>query len=627
MLLHVVAISSSIALSMALTWVICRIAMRLGWVSRPIPDRMPVSPTPILGGTAIFLAFLLCAGILGNFRDPMVALLIWTAAAAYVLGTIDDFCRLSPRWKLFGQVVIGLIFLSFAPAVSLTGVRLLDLLIAAVWIIGITNAFNLLDNINGLCGGTAVLVGVFQGAHFFISGNEQLGWLSIGFAGAICGFLVFNFPSGRIFMGDSGSMLVGFWLASTTLTGVRYSHRNHITSTLFPLLIMIVPICDTTLVTLTRMLRRRPISLGGTDHLSHRLVAYGFSKRDAVLALWCVSLLMGVVALLTLIYGAFSLVSTVALLVVAVAIVGVYLTRFELRPPSIASETASRPLHSPKWLQLGMQLSCDAILAVAAYYTAYLLRFDSMAQSRNMVVFYDSVLQLLIIKVTVFVALGAYRRWWQYFGLKDALRIGFASAVASLTVIAYFAAAYRLYNFSRIVFALDFLAFTLLAISVRFSFRLFDSFAPTNHRVNVVIYGADDEGETTLHFVAKHYPIRVIGFLDADEAKRNLMIHSIPVRGDLTHLLDLTRDWNVKAVLLSSCLGPDETARLQTECRRLGIELLRLRFELEELAGSGTSLWKELAPGERIPSALVRPEVATSLVSAAPRPEARAMSD
>ena len=583
----------SLLVSAALTWLFCATAWRLRWIPQPVPNRLPVKPVPILGGAAIFAAFLVPLTVHRLVFHGADAFLILLATAAFILGATDDIWNLKPRWKLLGQLAIALMFLNSVGLVSIVGYRAIDALLVVVWIVGITNAFNLLDNINGLCGGTAALVAGFQAVNFYISGDLQLASLCFVFAAALCGFLLFNFPAGRIFMGDAGSMFIGCWLATTTLVGVQHSHRNHVATILFPLLIMIVPICDTTLVTLTRKLRRRPVSLGGTDHLSHRLVAYGLSKRGAVIALWGVTSTAGTVGLLTLFYGAVSFVSAAALLVVFVAILGIYLTGYELLPES--SDAQAAPLRSPKWLRIGLGLACDVILIAAAYYTAYLLRFDSSTQRQNLQLFYGSVAELMLIKLAVFVGLGAYRRWWQYFGLRDAFRIGSASAIASLVAVAYFAAIYRFYDFSRIVFVLDFLAFTLLAIAFRFSFRLFDSFAPASHRANVLIYGADDDGETALHFVGKHYPFKVVGFLDEDASKRDLVIHSVPVRGGVRHLDHLVRAWNVKAVLLTSALSAAEKLSLMTRCRKLGIALLRFRFDLEDLAGTENRFWKDFA--------------------------------
>jgi UDP-GlcNAc:undecaprenyl-phosphate/decaprenyl-phosphate GlcNAc-1-phosphate transferase len=583
----------SLFVSAALTWLFCATAWRLRWVPQPVPNRLPVKPVPILGGAAIFAAFLVPLAAHRLVLHDTEASLIFLGTAAFLLGAADDLWNLRPRWKLLGQLAIALVFLNTVGAVSITGHRAVDALLVSIWIVGITNAFNLLDNINGLCGGTAALVAGFQAVSFYISGDTQLASLCFVFAAALCGFLIFNFPAGRIFMGDAGSMFIGCWLATTTLIGVQHSQRNHVATILFPLLIMIVPICDTTLVTLTRKLRRRPVSLGGTDHLSHRLVAYGFSKRNAVIALWGVTSLGGAVGILTLFYGAVSFVSAVALLVVFVAILGIYLAGYELLPES--SDAPAHPLRSPKWLRIGLGLACDVILIAAAYYTAYLLRFDPSSQRQNMQLFYESVGELMLIKLAVFVGLGAYRRWWQYFGLKDAFRIGSASAIASLVAVAYFAAVYRFYDFSRIVFVLDFLAFTLLAIAFRFSFRLFDSFAPATGRANVLIYGADDDGETALHFVGKHYPFKVVGFLDEDASKRDLVIHSVPVCGGVGHLDNLVKAWNVKAVLLTSALLPSEKLTLMARCRKLGIGLLRFRFDLEDVAGTEGRFWKDFA--------------------------------
>jgi len=229
-----------------------------------------------------------------------------------------------------------------------------------------------------------------------------------------------------------------------------------------------------------------------------------------------------------------------------------------------------------------------------------LLRFDGSFQSAEMRLFAYSVTELVLIKLGVFLILGSYRRWWQYFGLKDAFRVGWASVLASITAVAYFSIGYRFTGFSRIVFVLDFFVFTLLALLFRFSFRLFDSFAPGNHKTNVLIYGADDEGESALHLVTKRYPFRVIGFLDRDEAKKNLLIHSIPVLGGPRDLEKLVNRWNVRAVLLTPSATLDLQNHLHCMCHGLGIGLKRLHLELEDLEKAGDSFVVEPVPKETV---------------------------
>lgn len=591
----------SLGLSTAATWFVCEVAVRFRWVPAPVADRLPVSPAPVLGGAAMYLAFISSAVIANLFRTPTEIVLFTASSAAFILGLIDDLRTLRPRWKLLGQAIISVALLQVIPAVSITGVKLLDVLIAGIWLVGITNAFNLLDNIHGLSAGTAILVACFEAVLFFSAGNTSLTLLMLAFAGATLGFLVFNFPSGRIFMGDSGSLFIGFWLAATALVGVNsWGDRHHGVSLLFPVLVMVVPICDTTLVTFTRKLRRRSIATGGTDHLSHRLIAYGFSKRGAVVTLWCLSVLVGTVALLTLRYGITSFVSMVAILLVSVAIFGVYLARFELRSHGSTVEMPGYAFRPPRWLGILLGALCDVVLIVAAYYSSYLLRFDSGSHPQDMRLLAHSLPEVVLIKLGVFAGLGAYRRWWQYFGLKDAFRIAWTSAVASLTAVAYFAAVYRFYGFSRVVFVLDFLVFTFLVLLFRFSFRLFDTYAPGNHRANILIYGADDQGETALQLVTKRYPLRVVGFLDADSAKKNLCIHSVPVRGSLKHLDQLVQQYNIHALLLTSSATQDERIHLQAKCRKLGIGLMRMRFELEDLVSRGNDFWRDLVPQEHL---------------------------
>jgi len=542
---------------------------------------------------AIFLTFLLSNLIPNLLPNRGVVLLQITAGGAFALGLIDDLWDLKPRWKLCGQIVLSVILLTFGPSFTITGMNLPDILLALLWLVGITNAFNLLDNINGLAAGTAVLVAGCQSALFFLAGDSSRGILCLAFMGATMGFLVFNFPSGRIFMGDSGSHFIGFWLAGITLSGISVSTTNHFSSLLFPVMLMVVPICDTTLVTLTRGIRRRPVSVGGTDHLSHRLIAYGFTEKGAVLTLWALSSLSGGLVMLVFAYGFSSLFSIVTLLLVAVAVFGIYLTRFELHGQPRSQQREIGSLRVAPWAHTSSRVLFDVVLIVAAYYTAYLLRFDGGISKGDIQLLFSTLAELTLIKLGVFVAFGAYRPRWEYFGLRDAYRIGGASLLASVIAVTYFSVVYRFYGFSRIVIALDFLVFTLFMLAFRFSFRLLDELAPANHRKNILIYGADDEGEGALQLISKRFPLRVVGFLDDDKTKRGLSIHSVSVRGGLGDLEQLVKQFSVRAVLLTPSSPADVQSRLQSMCRTLNIRLTRLRLNLEDVNDA------ELPPSEK----------------------------
>jgi UDP-GlcNAc:undecaprenyl-phosphate GlcNAc-1-phosphate transferase len=575
---------ASLVLGACLTCTMLRLASRLPWLTRSSSNRLHIEPTPVWGGVAIFISFT-CVAISRGFLDNRAAIVsAICTGGTFLLGLCDDIWKLQPRWKLVGQVICAFALLLLLPPTPLTGNFVIDAVLKLFWVVGITNAFNLLDNINGLSAGTAVLVAGFQTLLFLAQGDSSRALTNIALCGAVIGFLLFNFPKGRIFMGDSGALFVGFWLAATSLSQIHVSSKSPLVFFLFPLLVMVVPISDTTLVTLTRILSGHPVSIGGTDHLSHRLIAYGFSEKKAVLALWTLSFLSGAVGIITVAYGLTPLLSVVTLLLVAIALFGTYLTRFELQTRSASHRGVVRSPQVSQWVRISCRVVFDIILMVAAYYTAYLFRFEGKIMAGDFRLFTSTIAELALIKLGVLIALGVYRPSWDYLGLKDAYRLVGASALASLVAVTYFSAVYRFYGFSRIVIALDFVIFTLLTLIFRFSFRLFDELAPTNHRTNALIYGADSHGETTLQLVSKHYQFRVVGFLDDDQRRRTSSIRSVPVCGGIQDLVWLVRKWNAHVVLVTPSIPEETKTELWAICRALEVKLLLLHHSLEDLA-------------------------------------------
>ena len=223
-----------------------------------------------LGGIGIFV---------GVFLFSNDSLVLW-GGLLFSLGLIDDIFDLKAKTKLFCQVLIVMFFI---PSFRLDwfGNRFVDLAITFVWLLLITNSFNLLDNMDGLAGGIAVIILVF----FLYTTSSALGFVLLG---AIFGFFFLNFPPARIYMGDSGSLFTGFMLAA--LVG----HKNGLS---FSILLFLVPLTDTVFVIVRRFLDGKSIFKGGTDHLSHTLVKqFGFTEREAILILYLLSLsgVMGV---------------------------------------------------------------------------------------------------------------------------------------------------------------------------------------------------------------------------------------------------------------------------------------------------------------------------------------------
>jgi len=205
----------SFALSAALTPLCPSLARRVGVVANPHSDRWHRQPVPLLGGCAIVGAFVIATVALSPLR-PLVPLLLATGLM-FALGTIDDIVGFRPTTKLVVQTIVAGVVVFLMPAASLTGMPALDALLALVWVVGITNAFNLLDNIDGLSAGIAVIAGVFFLATLTPAGPSPVTSAVAAFVGAALGFLIYNTRPASIFMGDGGSLFLGSFLGSTAL--------------------------------------------------------------------------------------------------------------------------------------------------------------------------------------------------------------------------------------------------------------------------------------------------------------------------------------------------------------------------------------------------------------------------
>ncbi|HZH34089.1 MAG TPA: MraY family glycosyltransferase, partial [Pyrinomonadaceae bacterium] len=235
--------------SMALTYGVRELAHRFGFVAKPKSDRWHKRPTAMMGGVAIFLTTVIVY-LLFLQHTPQSWVVICGSTVLFLVGLIDDLLQVKPYQKLFGQLVGTAIVVSFGLVLPWTDFQLLNILITVFWLVGITNAINLLDNMDGLSGGTAAIAAISLALTLYANGQTNELLLMIGFIAALAGFLVFNFNPASIFMGDSGSMFVGFFLASSVLLNNNGGQSRSIFSVLaIPVLILFIPIFDTTFVT------------------------------------------------------------------------------------------------------------------------------------------------------------------------------------------------------------------------------------------------------------------------------------------------------------------------------------------------------------------------------------------
>jgi len=284
--------------SYLITPLIRKIAIKANYLDHPKTNKIHAHPTPLLGGLSIYVAFM--AGILTTVRVPqdprLVSILIGTTFLL-VIGLVDDKMGMMPEIKLLGQFLASMLVVKAGVRIEFLNNYYLNTIVTYLWLVGITNAFNLLDNMNGLSAGIAGIAAVFFGAIMWQGNQIDMAVVSFAIAGASFGFLKHNFPNANIFMGDTGSLVLGFLLASTAAMG-SWSTRFLTTSVSMPIIILAYPIFDTSLVTIMRLLEGRSIFQGGRDHSSHRLALLGYKKKRAVLVIYCICIALGLSALL-----------------------------------------------------------------------------------------------------------------------------------------------------------------------------------------------------------------------------------------------------------------------------------------------------------------------------------------
>ncbi len=301
-----IAFTFALLASLGLTVPVRQLALRVGMVDHPGPRKVHLTPIPLLGGLAIYCGVVLAilVAIEGEARGQMVGILAGATLVALV-GVLDDRGLLHHQIKLFvGMPGAAIILLAsgvraqvFSTILGGQAGRVADAALTILWVVGITAAFSIFDHMDGLCAGVAAMASLFFTIFATLSGQVLVSTLAAAVLGAAVGFLRWNFNPAKIFMGDGGAMFLGFLMATLALK-LRPSEPPQANSWLIPVLILGVPIFDTTLVSISRLRRGLlPFTSPGKDHTAHRLANLGLGQRRAVLALYALGAVFGLVAL------------------------------------------------------------------------------------------------------------------------------------------------------------------------------------------------------------------------------------------------------------------------------------------------------------------------------------------
>lgn len=602
--LNFLAVAASAILALVLTPLVRTVARRYGMVAKPKTDRWHKKPTAMLGGIAIWLAMAISYLIFlrpattqdwGHFPGSYLDVVMGASTFLFLIGLADDFLHTKPYQKLIGQVMGSAFIIYYGLALPWTSYSALNLALTIFWLIGITNAVNLLDNMDGLASGIAIIASGFLALSFLATGQLTEALMLMTFGGALLGFLVYNSSPASIFMGDCGSMFIGFFLASAALVNVSGGRSRSLLPVLaVPILVLFIPIFDTTFVTILRKFSGRSASQGGRDHTSHRLVALGMSERHAVWLLYGLAALSGLLALLVQEVKLDVSLAAIAGFTILLTLLGVYLAGVKVYDET--EEALAAGEHSLYAFLIDLsykrrifEVLLDLILIILAYWGAYAVKFGALSDSAAWKLFLRTLPVLVSVKMAAFLLMGVYRGIWRYTGLDDLIVFVKAVVLSSVLSVMVVLFAFRFQGFSRTVFLIDLMLMFLFLAGSRMAFRLFRQMIPvarSSEGRRVLIYGAGDGGELLLRELINNRGLKYspVGFLDDDPAKNGKLIHGLKVYGGNGDLGSVCEQHGVDEMLISSSkMSKERIQEILASCRTHDILVKRMRITIEDV--------------------------------------------
>lgn len=622
-------------------------ARRVGAVAAPKSDRWHKKPTAMLGGIAIVIAVIATL----TFFVPHTTqtwVVLGASTAMFALGLVDDFLNIKPYQKLIGQILAASGIVYFGLVLPWTGSFALNMMITIFWLVGVTNAVNMLDNMDGLAAGVSAIAAFFLAVNFWLNGQTVEAVTLAAFFGALLGFLVYNHNPASIFMGDCGSMFIGFFLASAALMssyGGGGRSRSVVAVLAVPVLTLVIPIFDTTFVTLMRKLAGRAASQGGRDHTSHRLVALGLTERHAVWMLYAFASIAGVLAIGVRRMELDLSLASIAGFTIVLAFLGVYLGRVRVYREEEIAAAQQKPLVSflfdLSYKRRVFEVILDVVLIVLAYYGAYALVFGRpVSLTGDWQLFLQTLPVIVFIKLGTFLVTGVYRGLWRYASLSDAVVYLKAVALGSIFSVLAVVFLFRFDGFSRAAFAIDGILLLLFVAASRFGFRVLRRMLPTPHARTgrrVLIFGAGDAGELLYRELVNNDDLGYlpVAFVDDDPRKAGKLLHGLRVHAGDKPLSEICKATGADEVFLSIGKLPVSKLRaLVGECESMGLPVKRMRIGIHRVADTELG-WvlpttdvdteadlDELASAARLPlvDEGVRPSSALHLTAKALRP-------
>jgi UDP-GlcNAc:undecaprenyl-phosphate GlcNAc-1-phosphate transferase len=551
----------SLIACLCITPLIIRLAHHKGWIVHPRNDRWHQKPTALMGGIGIFSAFLI-AVLVTDTPQVYTSSLFSVIVLMFLTGLADDLWELKPVIKLLVQIICAFTLIYHGYTFGGGLLEWAGIPLTFIWVIGITNAINLLDNMDGLAAGISAIVSCVCGVLAILHGEQGFALMAFAITGTTIGFLFYNFKPARIFMGDSGSLFLGFSLSflSISVQG-KLGSSSAMLVLLVPISLMAIPIMDTTLVTIKRLAAGRRIDQGGRDHTSHRLVALGLSEEKTVLTLYGICAIWGVLCILiykTQINNLF--ICTVLLAGLSFAFsfllskVKVYneseekLSYLRLRGQKIGNNLALRFFLLHKKLVVGV--SADVLIVYFSFFIAKDAVHITLPND------YVVLAAFITVKIGLFYISRFYYSMWRYMEVVEVAGYFIFIFIATLILMAILFVKGKTNIYQPYFFLIDFLlTFTGIVFS-RLFYRWVSDLISRNRisEKRVLIYGAGDSGYLLIKELLQNHKhnLKPVGWIDDDRSKHNMFLYGYKIHGGKEQLFAICKKLKPDIILIST---------------------------------------------------------------------------
>jgi UDP-GlcNAc:undecaprenyl-phosphate/decaprenyl-phosphate GlcNAc-1-phosphate transferase len=567
----------------ATIFLLLRTAVARRIVAAPSAQRWHDVPTPVVGGIGIFVGFSvgIWAAVAVGALEPSTQLLgiYGGAALLFVAGLVDDAVTLPPLAKVGAQLAAAALVLTTGTTVQIVGNDLIAVPLGVLWLVAMTNAFNLLDNMDGLAASLAAIAAAFFAvAAAWRNPDDLVLVVALSLSFACVGFLPFNLRPGRralSFMGDGGSQPIGFTLAALGLAASYTAAGTTVATLILPILILAVPILDTTLVTVVRLLDGRPVTQGGRDHSSHRLVYLGLSEATAVILLALVSTTLGATSLAYEVLGNGRIAALGVLLTFALLVqFGSFLAAVDRGTQPQGRGLRAVVAHTRRLVEVLV----DGAIITASFLAAYLLLFEGSGTPNQRHFFLLTLPVLLFCRFATFIPLGLYGRVWRYAGAHDAATAVGAVVLSEVLAVGVVALTQPPFgDFSTSVFVIDVFICSALIVASRFleraSVRSLQWLRYRDGGRRVLIVGAGRAGRSLLRELRETPGERVVGFVDDDPRLWGRRISGVRVVGGTNGFADVLERSQPDAVLVTVPTAPrDRLDEVVEACELVTVE-------------------------------------------------------